>query len=451
MNMKLNENVRGLRMIRQMIVALSFTSVAVFAGAVADNQNTIEQKVDSINAKRGVSIGGSIRAMHTGSHFSSDQDLDGINKFPDHERTEFVNADFDFTFRPWEFVRANATLRFEAGMQDYFAGSSKSISVPWLNAEGNIGTNFYWVIGNFREQYTPLTLFAPDVEIMYEPMVFARGRHMAKKQELLEGNQRNLQGVNLQFRASPNDAFGEIRAEAIFARLRRVQELDFSGEVGNIVPNDLISGSSQASNMDKWLLSGNLEWFPLSRNLLVGATGMWVFDDKSSFTYTYRHQGGDLNQPYIREPINPFDTLPQNTKIASARLGADVAGIMGNKNLILDLVGEFAMSFDEVYSQEEVLDSLGAPVMTAVSEDQNGKAILVNLNAGYKTDNAWGILLKGDFVSNDSAWFNNLAQSPQFFARRILNTDIDGNTIKYGVNSALYSTFGALYHFTPKY
>jgi hypothetical protein len=36
---------------------------------------------------------------------------------------------------------------------------------------------------------------------------------------------------------------------------------------------------------------------------------------------------------------------------------------------------------------------------------------------------------------------NNLAQSPQFFARRILNTDKDGAQIKYGVNAPLYSFF----------
>jgi hypothetical protein len=75
----------------------------------------------------------------------------------------------------------------------------------------------------------------------------------------------------------------------------------------------------------------------------------------------------------------------------------------------------------------------------------------VNLNLGYKTADSWGALLGVDVVRNDSNWFNNVAQSPKFFARRILNSDKDGNTIKYGLNSPLYSTFDALYNYAPKY
>jgi hypothetical protein len=52
---------------------------------------------------------------------------------------------------------------------------------------------------------------------------------------------------------------------------------------------------------------------------------------------------------------------------------------------------------------------------------------------------------------NDEKWFNNLAQSPSFFAQRVLNSDKDGNTVKYGVNSPLYSTFDALYNYSPKF
>jgi len=77
--------------------------------------------------------------------------------------------------------------------------------------------------------------------------------------------------------------------------------------------------------------------------------------------------------------------------------------------------------------------------------------------------------LSTSYIRNDSAWFNNVAQSPSFFARRVLNTDKDlacansnnnprgscndptYNLSKYGVYSPLYSTFDALYFFTPKH
>ena len=89
-------------------------------------------------------------------------------------------------------------------------------------------------------------------------------------------------------------------------------------------------------------------------------------------------------------------------------------------------------------------------VDVADKETLNGTALLVTLNAGYKVSDL-NLNLVVDFVRNDSNWFNNLAQSPQFFAQRILNTDKDGNSIRYGVNAPLYSSFDALYNYVPKF
>lgn len=429
---------------------LVITSIVSAASEIKSNQAFLDRKVDSIEAKRGLEIGGSIRAVYLGSEMESDQDANALNKMPNTERNEFVNVDLDFHFRPWETVRANVMLRLEAGMQNYFSAASKSIGVGWMNIEGNLGKDFYWVVGDFRQQYSPLTLFSPSVDILYEPLIFSRERQMAQKQALLNGNQRNLEGANLQYRHYLGNDFGEIRAEAIISRLRRVQVLDFSGANGNILPNDSISGASQSANMDKWLLSGNLELLPISRNLMLGVTEMFIFDDKRSFSYTYRHEdktSAGLESPYVLEYINPYDTLPQHTFVTSIRGGGDVAGLLGDKNLILDMTGEFALSSDDVYHNTALTDT----TFVAETETLDGKAILVSLNAGYQKEKAWRAQLSANFVMNDSNWFNNLAQSPQFFAKRTLNTDKDGNVSKYGVNAPLYSTFGSLYHFDPKY
>ena len=440
---------------KRSLFALLAATVASAASPVVDNQNLLESKVDSMNAKRGLEIGGAIRGVAQASYFDSDLDATVEKMMPDVEKNEFVTADLDFHFRPYESVRANATLRLEAGMQEYFASAAKSISVAWINVEGNIGKSFYWIVGDFRQEYSPLTLFLPTVDIMYEPLVFERQRHMAQKSQFIEGNQRNLQGVNLQFRMMPNTSVGEIRAEALMARLNRTAVLDFSGAEGNVVTNAPMAGASQASNMDKWLAAGNLELLPLNRNLYVGATGMFIFDDEKSFSYTERHEDGNYLGDYIREPINPYDMDAQQTMVVSGRVGGDVAGFLGNKNLTLDLVAEIAMSNDKIYTHTPttVLDENGktVPGEDLIEDSQEkGMAVLATLNAGYKTD-LWGVKLLGNIIYNDSAWFNNAAQSPSFFAQRILNSDLDGNTVKYGVNSPLYSTFGALYSFNPKF
>lgn len=449
---------------KKILIALFAASVSIPAATEWQTQERLDAKVDSINAKRGVQIGGKIRAVAQASYFDTDNDPTGINNMPETERNEFGTADLEFHFRPYEFVRANVMLRMEAGMQEYFSSASKMLSVGWLNVEGNIGNSFYWVVGDFRQQYSPLTLFSPDVEVLYEPTIFARKRHMAESQELLEGNQRNLQGANIQFRHDFNNAVGELRAEALFARLNRTSVLDLSGAEGNILQNDSVPGASLASNMDKWLLAANLELLPLNKNLYVGVTPMYIFDNVDSYTYTYRHPENNINEPYKLVAINPYETDPQKTMIVSGRVGGDIAGFLGNKRLTLDLVAEYAYSSDEIRKHAltpavdpatgtYVVDENGEVVYSDVStkENLNGSALLVTLNAGYRISEDLGLSLGLNFVRNDSNWFNNLAQSPKFFARRILNTDKDGNTIKYGVNSPLYSTFDALYNFSPKY
>ena len=437
---------------KNILIALLTASVAASASVVADNQKALQAKADSANTKRGVEIGGSIRAVAQRSSFSSDQDNRGMNTMPDVERNEFVSADLSFGFRPYESVRANVIMRLGGGMQEYFAAAAKTIEAKWLNVEGNIGKNFYWTVGDFRSAISPLTIFNPGIDIMYEPTIFARKRHMAQKEQLLEGNKRNFQGVNLQFRQEIDPMVGELRAEAFFARVNRVSVLDLSGAEGNILPNDSVAGVSLASATDKWLVGGNIELLPVQKNVYVGVTPMLIFDNENSKSYVYRHPVVDdvINfNDYERQEINPYEYGPQNTFVLSARAGADVGGLVKQKGLSADVVVEYAMSVNKQKTPAYV-NELGLTVPEA-EESINGSALLATLNAGYEVENSWSAGLGIDVVMNNEKWFNNLAQSPSFFAQRILNSDKDGNTVKYGVNSPLYSTFDALYNYSPKF
>ena len=472
---------------KRTLIALLTASVAASASAVADNQKALQAKADSANAKRGVEIGGSIRAVAQRSSFKTDQDPSGLNQMPDVERNEFVSADLSFGFRPFENVRANIIMRLGGGMQEYFASAAKTLEAKWLNVEGNVGKSFYWTVGDFRSAISPLSIYNPGIDIIYEPTIFARKRHMAQKEQLLEGNKRNLQGVNLQFRQEIDPMVGELRVEAMLARVNRVSVLDLSGAEGNILPNDPIPGATLAANTDKWLAGGNIELLPVNKNVYVGLTPMYIFDNENSKSYTYRHakvreeensplepdrtpdaQNYTAGNEYLRDAINPYDTTLQKTFVLSARAGADIAGIMQNKNLTLDLVLEYAMSMNKVKMPGIGADpATGAPIEVENEESINGSALLATLNAGYKVDNSWSAGLALDFIRNDEKWFNNLAQSPSFFAQRILNSDKDAvclehdpktgkctkfdSQVKYGVNSPLYSTFDALYNYSPKF
>jgi len=318
-----------------------------------------------------------------------------------------------------------------AGMQEYFAAAATMVTAPWLNVQGNAADGkFHWIVGDYRQQYSPLTLYAPTLDILYEPMIFARKREIAMGDALLEGNQRNLQGFNLQFRDNLDETFGELRVEALGARLRRAGYLDETGAMGNILPNENIAGSSQAGTFDKFLVGGNVELLPLNKNVLVGISYLTIFDDKSSA----------LKRPN-GEYMNRNDTLPQSTQIFAGRVGADLAELLEKPWLIANVVAEYATSNDNVYE---------APEGEFIDKFLSGKALLATLNVGYK-EGPIKAVLSGNFIANDSAWFNPLAQTPQFFARRILNSDKDNDLTKYGVYAPLYSTFDALYNFTPKH
>lgn len=504
-------------MLQRLIFGLLSVSAIASATAIADNQAKIDSTTEAIESRKGIDIGGTVRAVYNKSNLESKQDVNAYNILPDREISEFVQLDLDMHFRPWDFVRANLLFRLSAGMQDYFANSATLVNSPWMNVEGEIGKNFHWTVGDFRQQYSPLTVFMPGVDIMYEPMIFARNREMAQKEAFIEGNQRNLQGANLQFRMDMGDAMGELRAETFFARLRRAERLDTTGAMGNMLPGEGIAGASQAGTFDKYAIAANLELYPLKKNIMVGATFLDIWDDENSLSRTYykndayiANGGNDGDYKYIEKPINALDSLPQSTQIIAGRIGADVAGIMGNKNLIADVTGEFALSMDKVYTEERSLyhlsdvtfavkdDGTGAPVTSsmtgfeeypvfdvvvdgqngsaiyyaesdlwglsdasgvvydtagvskATSDVENGMAINANVNLGYKTD-AWMAKVSVDYIRNDSSWFNSMAQSPSFVATRIMNSDKDADLTKYGAYAPLYSTFDALYYFTPKH
>jgi len=427
-----------------------------FATETYRNQLAIDSIAETINSQKGIEISGTVRGVSYSSNLSSDQeealnmlnDSTAINQMPDKEIAEFVQLDLDFLFRPWDNVSANLKLRLGAGMQEYFANSATMVSVPWMSIQGNaFNRKFHWIVGDFRQLYSPLTIYAPSTDIMYEPYVFARKREVAMGDALLEGNKRNLQGFNLQFRPYFGEIFGELRIEALGARLRRTGFLDTAGAMGNILPRENIPGSSQAGTFDKFLLGGNFELLPINKNVLIGGSFFTIFDDKSTIS---------RQPPYINRRdtiylyINKNDTLPQNTQIFAGRLGFDLAGSLNKPWLVANAVGEYAGSKDNIYrfkknldENDEIIDSF------AVDKFVDGRAILASLNVGYK--GAFKAVLSGNFISNDANWFNPLAQTPQFLPRRILNSEKDGNLNKYGVYSPLYSTFDALYNFTPKH
>jgi hypothetical protein len=438
---------------------LIFLASALFSFAFASPsqslQDSLDTEIENLASRRGLEIGGIVRSVMLRSAFSSPSDINAYDKSPDVERDGFSQLDLRLGVRPFDAVRATAILRLSAEYQDYFDFGHKSVGVPWVNIEGQISDKFYWVIGDFRGRYSPLTLYSPDVEVLYEPEIYARSRYMARDQMFLQGNNRNLQGANLQFRNDFGGTLGELRIEGIFSRLRRIEILDTTGYMGNILPSEPNTpGASQSSGMDKLLYTGSLEWLPLNKNLLLGFTPIFVQDLSTSKVFVYRTApvggicGFNPDNPSDCTVTGPFEVNPgvlgpEDAQVFSGRIGADIAGLIGDENFIANLTAEIALSKDKWYYVDENTE--------VKSKDLEGQAILAQIAIGYQNKNSWMARIDAKYIMNDSAWYNPLAQSPAFFARRVMNSDKDGDILKYGSRTPFYTTFDALYHFVPKF
>ena len=97
----MNFNKSASKMMTRPLSVLALTA-GVAAASVADNQDMIASKVDSANAHRGLEVTGAIRGIAQASYYDNSQDKYVTNTMPDVERNEFVNADFNFGFRPWK-------------------------------------------------------------------------------------------------------------------------------------------------------------------------------------------------------------------------------------------------------------------------------------------------------------------------------------------------------------
>ncbi len=437
---------------------LALVGMPAVAMAGVSEAKAIQDKINSIELRRGLDMEISIKSQYLRSSLTSDQ-LDHANNNPAFvvdslgavygavttptvERNGFTQLDLAFRARPWDAARGNVYLRFLSGYEDFFNNPTKNVSVSWMDLQGNVGKDSnqaFYQFGNIRSQMSPLTIWAPDVDVMYEAEVFRRQRHMAKSEQWIEGNARNLQGGQVQYRGY----FGPFspRIEFVGARLRTAEQLDAQGATGNILPLTNIAGASQSGNMDKVMWGANLEALALSqyKGIYLGVSYLDIHDIKSSLVHTRIDSVLDDGSHVPTTgyyTYNSVDTLPQQTSVMSFRLGADGAVFIAKPELTLNFLAEYAQSTDR-------------DALTLV--DEKGTALLGQVVLGYSVKGTVDAKMDVDYVSNQKTFFNNLAQSPSFVPQRVLNSDMDPHESRYTVRSPFYSTFDALYHFSPKF
>lgn len=395
----------------------------------------------------GLSVGGEFRSETARSGISGRAALDTV---PSVEGVTYTSVDLDLRARPHDAARGRAVLRLHSDWRNLWSGPRASIFSRWLSIDGNVGEGiFRYNVGDFKQRYTPLTLHAPQIDLLYEPAVFALDRHMAMDEEFVSGNERLMQGINLRFDArvtvgdEEHTLFDGLHAGAFFTRLRHrtIRESKM------ILPVEADSQTTYAGGGD-----GEIA-FPWG--LTFGGTYLSVFDTDNSFVLPPDTGLATVSAPYTNDRLDAMALA--RWRLAGGRARVDLHTLLGGDRWRGYLAGELVRArsddepdFDTLEIQRGTWTN-PLPNDTILAEDvawykREGAAMRLAAGGGVGTAGAHRLDAEIVYIRNEPTFHNPLAQSPTFTPARIMNVANDPAWDK-GATALTnqYSAFDALY------
>jgi hypothetical protein len=403
-------------MLKRIVTMIAVGCVLGANGDILDKTVQIQKTLDTILSKNGIAIAGEFKSQYFGA------DIEGKGSDTTkrtHESNEFTSVDFDIKARPNDNIAGRVIFRMHQNWQNFYSDISNPIFTRWLSIDGHARDMFRFSVGDYRARYSPLTLYTPEIDIMYEPYIFARERQIAMDEVFVGNNDRVLQGVSFNFDAEIAPIFKEFHYSLTSARLR---EADVGYKSGSTMA---VAKIEVAFPMSTYYVGNNFD-VSFLKGINLGGSFLTIFDHKGS----YRQQN-------IIDTI-AADTLAQFTNIFSVRPQVDVAKFLDNDALTLKIGVESATSLDD----STRFDTASGFTSTTIT----GNALRAGLDAGYKVGEQLTVGLNAAFLSNDDHFRNPLAQSPSFVPSRIMNLEND-DTLMLGQ----YTTFDALYHSVFKF
>jgi hypothetical protein len=375
----------------------------------ASRLDGIEQAFDNALAKAGINFGGEFRSQF----LLSSVDGSAVAKsFRKEESVEFTSVDFDVSARPGSELQARLLFRLYQDWRNMWNSFKDPLCSRWISVDGLVKNVFSYHVGDFRRKYSPLTLWSPDIDIEYEPEIFAQQRRYVMGEMFLGNNERLLQGLDLNFDAEIYPLVKEIHVNALGTRLRYVDP-SRSG---------LVASRLDTTKMDKYLAGGNID-VTVIPDLSVGGSFLDIFDAAKTYPGS----------------IDTADILKQNTRIFAGRTNLGTGMFSNTKKFNAAVSAEVAVSSDD--SSWNKTDSISPTLkrITLNTEAINGVAASIGLNGTVAVGQSGNVKAGIGYINNGTDFRNELAQSPTFFGVRIMNSENDVAT------RALYSTFDALY------
>ncbi|MCX7914256.1 MAG: hypothetical protein N2511_06705, partial [Thermodesulfovibrionales bacterium] len=407
-----------------MIVRTSIFTVLVFTASLlastkeSEKMGYVQSKLSSILDKAGIEFNGSFRSQYMQSDLdagaSGDSAIDWGKKSS--ETNQWTSVDFDIVARPNDALNARCMFRMHQNWENFFSDVANPIFLRWLSVNGNIKDMIRFDVGSYRQHYSPLTLWSPDIEIPYEPDIFTFKRMEAIKEVFLGNNDRILQGVNFNFDAEIVPIFNEFHFNTQLSRLRLGETRIMSGSA--------VAAYFETAPMDRYFVSVNSDMIAL-KGLGFGFTLFDVFDLPQTYD-------GSLVEGKVRA---------SQTIVGAVRFNPTSKIFLENENILVGVNVEAAVSMDRDSAWYEV----SGTDTTVKTQNINGMALDASLN-GMFNFGAGSVSVNLGFMNNDAKYTNEMAQSPSFLGQRILNIEND-----YEHNARLYTTFDALYNYVFKF
>ncbi len=393
---------------------------------------SLDEKVEGILAKEGISLNGMFRSQYL---FSSIGGEGVVASRRSEESLEYTSVDFDIRARPNTLTQGRLMFRMHQDWRNFFSDVGNPITARWISIDGQAGGIFRYNVGDYRQKYSPLTLYSPDIALLYEPEIFAAQRRDAMSEAFLGGNDRLLQGVNMNLDAAVENSQSklmEMHFNVLGARLRNVET--------GIGDGSKVTSFIEKSYFEKFLGGSNAD-LDLPLGLNVGGSYLVIFDKLGSFNPGLPITG-------VPQPSDP-ELAAQFTHIIAGRGGVDVGSMLGWSAASLSLGAEYAMTKDDTAYLTDTIAT--APIK---HEYINGSALMARLQGGWSGSNAFNFKLGGTYHRNGAEFRNELAQSPSFRGERIMNIENDSSIVTsriLGPANAQYTTFDAMYRHAFKF
>ncbi|MBR2094412.1 MAG: hypothetical protein IJ908_02140 [Fibrobacter sp.] len=433
--MNFNMNMRKILLTSAVALSAATAFAAENQTEVVTQQKSLLEKLDSLNAAvLGLKINGTAKAGVLASFSSSDQ---YAKESPTQENQAFTDVNLRLTARPSSETMIDVQLRLHKDWQSAYDENNNPIIGHWFSYDGTIlNKHVDFNLGYMRVGYTPLTVFAPQTEILQEPEIFSEKRREAlEKRNLDTTSRRLLQGLNIAYQSGSLGAVDNITAQLTGARLRntgkKVDQVFFDFDFS-----------------DRYMLGARAGIESYGAHL--GLNFVNLFDRK----YTRR-----------TKQIADTDTIYyDNNRVFSADLSFDSKKTLPDLPVSFGLNGEFAMSkwkVDRDYLKKgfktdyKILEkNINGDRIVYIKSAVSYPLVVANEDFADESGNSFyaNLFVKGDvndidfkvdagYLKTDEKFWSEMASSPVYQGRSVI---LNANAMyENPQDNLIFSTFGA--------